>query len=182
VLLDLMLPGMSGLSICEQLQSDPETAHIAVIMVTAKSEEGDVVAGLGAGADDYISKPFSPKELVARIKAVLRRPAPESCASRERIEIAGLVIDSERFEVLLNQNSIKLTATEFRLLHRLASRPGRVFSREQLIDQSLGSDSVVVDRNIDVHVRAIRKKLLRHQGMIETVRGIGYRFNAAALQ
>lgn len=177
VLLDLMLPGLSGLEICESLKTDTRTQHIAVIMVSAKGEESDIVKGLGLGADDYISKPFSPRELTARVKAVLRRPTLEASTLHDRIEFGNLVIDNGSHEVFVAEQSVKLTATEFRLLHFLASHTGRVFSREQLIDQSFGNDAVVVDRNIDVHVRAIRKKLGEDQQFIETVRGVGYRFN-----
>ena len=177
VLLDIMLPGLSGLEICRSLKNNPLTQHICVIMVTAKGSESDVVTGLELGADDYVSKPFSPKELVARVSAVLRRASAETQGSTERIEHNGLIIDLDSRQVSYNCKNIELTATEFRLLHRLASRPKRVFTREQLIDQSFASDAEVVDRNIDVHIRAIRKKIGEDQQIIETVRGVGYRFN-----
>lgn len=176
VLLDLMLPGMDGLDICRQLKSNTATRHIPVIMVTAKGEESDVVLGLGIGADDYIAKPFSPKELVARVKAVLRRGSGnQQTGQKQRIEIDRLIIDNSKHSVTLDDRAINLTATEFRLLYFLASHAGRVFSREQLLNQSLGDDSIVIDRNIDVHIRSIRKKLIDYQ-FIETIRGVGYRF------
>jgi len=177
VVLDLMLPGTDGLDICRQLRANDNTQHILIVMVTAKSEESDLVLGLGIGADDYIAKPFSPRELIARVKAVLRRSADTNEVSKSnKISINGLQIDVDKHSVMLDQEKIQLTATEFRLLHHLASCPGRVFSREQLLDQSLGNDVVVIDRNIDVHIRAIRKKMGDAQDYIETIRGVGYRF------
>ena len=177
VLLDLMLPGIDGLEICRRMKTDSRTQNIPVIMVTAKGEESDIVLGLGIGADDYISKPFSPRELVARVKAVIRRNSLENPAIQsERIELDGLEIDIGKHSVYLYKQAVNLTATEFRLLHFLASHPGRVFSREQLLNQSLGDDAIVIDRNIDVHIRAIRKKLDDDQHFIETIRGVGYRF------
>ena len=177
VLLDLMLPGMDGLDICRHLKSHDRTAHIPIIMVTAKGEESDVVLGLGIGADDYVAKPFSPKELIARVKALLRRKdSSDSKARKDLIRVDGLVIDGAKYKTTIDENEIKLTVTEFRLLHHLASYPGQVFSREQLLDHAFGNDVVVVDRNIDVHVRAIRKKIGEEQCFIETIRGVGYRF------
>lgn len=178
-LLDLMLPGMDGLEICQQVRADESCAHIPIAMVTAKGEETDIVLGLGVGADDYISKPFSPKELTARIKALLRRShliQTNNQTSAKCISVAGLIIDSEKHKVTVNGEKIKLTATEFRLLNHLAQHPGRVFSREQLMDHAYSSDVIVVDRNIDVHIRAIRKKIGEQNNVIETVRGIGYSF------
>lgn len=181
VLLDLMLPGMDGIEVCSGLRADPRTAGIGIIMVTAKGEESDKVLGLGIGADDYVVKPFSPREIIARIKAVLRRNRRSGNASSqdERIEVAGLSIDIGRHEVSLNDQPISLTATEFRLLYFLASHPGRVFSRDQIIGHVIGDGAIVVDRNIDVHVRSIRKKLGTAKELIETVRGVGYRFSDA---
>jgi len=177
VLLDLMLPGMDGVEICSSIKNDTELHNTLIIMVTAKGEESDVVLGLGVGADDYVAKPFSPKELVARVKAVLRRGTlldlnPE----KEKIEYGDLCIDTQKYEVLVKGQEVKLTATEFRILHYLASHSGRVFSREQLLNKALGDASFVVDRNIDVHIRGIRKKLAIEPPLIETIRGIGYRF------
>ncbi len=177
VLLDLMLPGLDGVEVCRRLKADPVTKAIPIIMVTAKGEEADVVLGLGVGADDYVTKPFSPKELVARVKAVLRRgPLKEEAGVGERIVRDGVVIDAARFEVRVDDKPVTFTATEFRLLHFLASHPGRVFTRDQLLNRVIGEHAVVVDRNIDVHVRAVRKKLGACRELIETIRGVGYRF------
>ncbi|MEY3659607.1 MAG: response regulator [Pseudohongiellaceae bacterium] len=176
VLLDLMLPGMDGVELCTNIKKHPQTQHTLLIMVTAKGEESDIVLGLGVGADDYVTKPFSPKELVARVKAVLRRGILlEAQAPQERIVHGDLVIDSVKYRVTYAGREVKLTATEFRILQYLASHPGRVFTREQLLNHALGDDVVVVDRNIDVHVRGIRKKLEVEPPLIETIRGIGYR-------
>lgn len=176
VLLDLMLPGMDGVEICSTIKKDPQTQGALIIMVTAKGEESDIVLGLGVGADDYITKPFSPKELIARVKAVLRRGIlVDKVAVKDRIEVGDLTIDSVKYKVSISGKEVKLTATEFRLLHYLASNPGRVFSREQLLNRALGDDVVIVDRNIDVHIRGIRKKLDVDPPLIETIRGVGYR-------
>ena len=159
VILDLMLPGMDGLSVCQQLKSDPLVRDIPVIIISAKGEESDIVIGLELGADDYLTKPFSPRELLARVKAVLRRSPVKKNQSRERIVIQNLVIDVSRHEVRVNNEVINLTATEFKILHQLASQPGRAFTREQLLNRVVGMGVVVVDRNIDVHIRSVRKKL-----------------------
>jgi DNA-binding response OmpR family regulator len=177
VLLDLMLPGLDGLEVCRRLKADPIVRRTPVIMVTAKGEESDIVLGLGIGADDYITKPFSPKELVARVQAVLRRgPLREDVGAGERIVRGGLIVDATRHEVLVDGTPATLTATEFRLLHFLASHPGRVFTRDRLLSRVIGDDVIVIDRNIDVHVRSIRKKIDPHRDLIETIRGVGYRF------
>ncbi len=177
VLLDLMLPGLDGLEVCRRLKQDPVTRPIPIVMVTAKGEESDAVLGLGVGADDYVRKPFSPKELVARVSAVLRRgPVREDAASTERIVRGGLVIDAGRHEVKVDGERVKFTATELRLLHFLASHPGRVFTRDHLSSRVIGEDAVVLDRNIDVHVGSLRKKLGQYRDFVETVRGVGYRF------
>lgn len=176
VLLDLMLPGMDGIEICSTIKNNPATKNALIIMVTAKGEESDIVLGLGVGADDYVTKPFSPKELVARVKAVLRRGVlVESTPREEKVEVGGLVVNPDKYEITVDGNEIRLTATEFRLLHYLASNPGRVFSREQLLSRAMGDDVVVVDRNIDVHIRGIRKKMAMDPPLIETIRGVGYR-------
>ncbi len=176
VLLDLMLPGMDGVEICSNIKKDPETQSTLIIMVTAKGEESDIVLGLGVGADDYITKPFSPKELIARVKAVLRRGVMvEKSPAVEKIQLGDLTIDTGKYKVLVGDRDVKLTASEFKLLHYLASHPGRVFSREQLLSRALGDDIVIVDRNIDVHIRGIRKKLDVDPPLIETIRGVGYR-------
>ena len=177
VILDLMLPGLDGLEICRRIKSVEKLKHIPVIMVTAKGEESDIVIGLGIGADDYVAKPFSPRELVARVNAAIRRAGMSDKQGRpDIVELEGLIIDEQKFSVTYHGNLIKLTATEFRLLNQLANHPGRVFSREQLLNYASGNDVVIVDRNIDVHIRAIRKKLPGEIQFIETVRGIGYRF------
>jgi len=177
VLLDLMLPGMDGLEVCRKLKEDPITRAIPVVMVTAKGEESDIVLGLGVGADDYIPKPFSPKELLARMRAVLRRgPLKEEQGAGERVVRQGLLVDAGRHEVKVDGKPQPFTATEFRLLYFLASHPGRAFSRDQLLSRGIGEDAVVIDRNIDVHIRSIRKKIGPYREMIETLRGVGYRF------
>ena len=176
VLLDLMLPGTDGLSICQQLKADPITRDIPIIIVSAKGEESDVVIGLGLGADDYIAKPFSPRELLARVKAVLRRGPVREDQQTERIQIKELMIDTTRHEVVIAGVQVKLTATEFKLLFQLASQPGRAFSREQLLNRVVGEGVIVVDRNIDVHIRSVRKKLGVLSHMVQTIRGVGYRF------
>jgi len=177
VLLDLMLPGLDGLSICRQLKAVKTTVGIPIVMVTAKGEECDIVTGLELGADDYITKPFSPKEFMARVRAVLRRGrTAESEIADSWIENAGVVIDKERHEVKVDGKIISsFTATELKLLHFLASHPGRVFTRDHLLSTVMGCESFVVDRNIDVHVQSIRKKLGHQRKLIETIRGIGYR-------
>ncbi len=145
-------------------------------MVTARGEESDVVLGLGVGADDYIHKPFSPSELIARVRAVLRR-GPIRDSDPDRMVVRGpLAIDPVRYRIKVDGRRLEFTPTEFRLLHVLASHPGRVFTRGQLLDRAVGDRAVVIDRNIDVHVRAVRKKLGPHRGLIQTVRGIGYCF------
>ena len=177
VLLDLMLPGTDGLELCRRLKEDPLTRAVPVIMVTAKGEESDIVLGLGMGADDYVCKPFSPRELVARVRAVLRRgPLRAEGGSRERITQDGLTVDSMRHQVTVDGKDVPFTATEFRLLHLLASHPGRTFTRDQMLSRIIGESAAVTDRNIDVHVRTVRKKLGERRDVIETVRGVGYRF------
>ena len=176
VLLDLMLPGLDGIELCRRLKQDPVTRAIPIIMVTAKGEESDVVLGLGVGADDYIPKPFSPKELVARVKAVLRRGPLKEERAGERIVCNDVVIDAARHEVLVAGKPVVFTPTELRLLHFLASQPGRVFTRDHLLSRVIGDDAAVIDRNIDVHIRSIRKKLGEPRNLIETIRGVGYRF------
>ena len=169
-----MLPGMDGLEICRLMKADEETRSIPVIMVTAKGEESDVVLGLGLGADDYVKKPFSPREVVARVKAVLRRRKDPPPSGPLRFE--GVVIDAARHEVRVDEEIVELTATEFRLLKCMAAQAGRVFTREQLIRRAIGEDAVVLERNIDVHVRSLRKKLGSRRDYLKTIRGVGYRF------
>lgn len=177
VLLDLMLPGLDGLEVCRRIKSDPVTEAVRIIMVSAKGEETDIVIGLELGADDYVAKPFSPRLLLARIKAVLRRgPRKQEHESDERITREGLVIDLVAHRVTVHGNAINLTATEMRLLHFLASHAGRVFTRDQLLSRVIGERAVVVDRNIDVHIGSVRRKLGECRDLIETLRGVGYRF------
>jgi two-component system alkaline phosphatase synthesis response regulator PhoP len=178
ILLDLMLPGMDGLEVCRILRKAPETQAIPIVMMTAKGEEADVVAGLELGADDYVTKPFSPKVLIARVRAVLRRgrkdAAPE--AQDEVIRVRDLVIHPGRNEVLVRDEPVELTYTEFRVLHFLASRPGWVFTRYQIVNAVRGEDYSVTDRAVDVQIVGLRKKLGVCGSYIETVRGVGYRF------
>lgn len=177
ILLDLMLPGLDGLELCRKLKQDPVTLAIPIMMVTAKSEESDVVLGLGIGADDYIAKPFSPGMLVARVEAVLRRgPLQVERGDTSRVVCGELTIDPDRHEIILRGQHLDLTPTEFRLLHFLASHPGRVFSRSELLSRVIGETAIVIDRNIDVHVRSIRHKLGEDRSLIQTVRSVGYRF------
>jgi len=181
LLLDLMLPGLDGIEICSTIKNNPATQNTLIIMVTAKGEESDIVLGLGVGADDYITKPFSPKELVARVKAVLRRgQLVDTVPPTEKVKVGDLSIDTSKYEVTIGGKEVRLTATEFRLLHYLASNPGRVFSREQLLSRAMGDEVVVVDRNIDVHIRGIRKKMDIDPPLIETIRGVGYRLRDLA--
>jgi DNA-binding response OmpR family regulator len=179
VVLDLMMPGMDGLAVCQQLRSDARVARVPIIMLTAKATEADRIVGLELGADDYITKPFSPREVVARVKAVLRRSSSHA-AIPDIIRSGDLVIDLNGHEVTYRGQRIGLTATEFRILEFLAGRPGRVFSRDEIIDAALGNDAAVFDRTIDVHMTAIRRKLGPGGDRIETVRGFGYKFRTEA--
>jgi len=176
VILDVMLPGMDGLEVCKTLKNYPPTSNIAIIMLTAKSEDADIVTGLELDADDYITKPFSPRVLIARVRAVLRRKQkpPENAESVLRVH--DLVIHPGRHEVITSEGSITLTATEFRVLHLLARRPGWVFSRPQIVDAVHGDDYPVTDRSVDVQIVGLRRKLGSAGHYIETVRGLGYRF------
>ncbi len=176
VILDLMLPGIDGLSICQQLRADPKTRSIPLMILSAKEEESDIVIGLSLGADDYLAKPFSPREMLARVKALLRRANTSRSVSDDYIQVGPLAIDFSRFEAKLSGQPLKLTATEFKLLAELAGHPGRALTREHLLNRAVGDAVVVVDRNIDVHIRSVRKKLGDQAGIIETVRGLGYRF------
>jgi two-component system phosphate regulon response regulator PhoB len=184
VLLDLMLPGMSGSEVCAVMrrgESNPMRA-IPVIMLTAKGEEEDIVAGLDCGADDYITKPFSPKVLIARIKAVVKRAVADRSATAEErktvIVVDGLEIDKGRHEVRLGGQPVQLTTTEFGILSLLAEKTGWVFTRQQIIDHVRGYDFLITPRAVDVQIFGLRKKLGEYGRMIETVRGIGYRFRS----
>ncbi len=184
VLLDLMLPGMSGLEVCSAIKKGKGKTDnpIPIIMLTAKGEEADIVAGLECGADDYITKPFSPKVLIARIKSVLRRfeehKGDAEKTEKGRIVINNLEIDPGRHEIRLGDDLLQLTMTEFGILTLLAEKPGWVFTRQQIIDSVRGYDFLVTPRAIDVQVFGLRKKMGEAGGMIETVRGIGYRFKS----
>lgn len=180
MVLDIMLPSLNGLDVCKILRKDPQTKTLPIIMLTAKGEESDVTAGLDLGADDYITKPFSPKILVSRIRATLRRREENALeAGRELkdglIKVHEIVIDPKRYEVIVAGNPVSLTVTEFSILDLLARRPGWVFSRQQIIDGVRGYDYVITPRAVDVQVFGLRKKLGTSGECIETVRGIGYR-------
>jgi two-component system alkaline phosphatase synthesis response regulator PhoP len=176
ILLDLMLPGMDGLDVCRALKKDEKTRSIPVIMLTAKGEEPDIVTGLELGADDYIVKPFSPKVLIARIKTVLRRKSAEPVDDSAPLQVHGMQIHPGRREVLFRNKPVELTNMEFQLLHFLASRPGWVFSRYQIVEGVRGDNYPVTDRSVDVMIVGLRKKLGDAGSLIETVRGAGYRF------
>lgn len=179
VLLDLMLPGLDGLDVCKELKRDAATQGIAVIMVTAKGDETDIVTGLELGADDYVIKPFSPKILLSRVKAVLRRKHSPTPENKEVIQIGDLSIHSGRHEALLKNKKLDLTFTEFRILQTLATRPGWVFTRGQIVDAIRGEDHAVTDRSVDFQIVGLRRKLDQYSTFIETVRGVGYRFQEA---
>ncbi len=177
VVLDIMLPGMDGMEVCRRLKEASGTRHIPIIMLSAKSQETDKVVGLELGADDYVTKPFSPRELIARIRAVLRRAKPREAAEVVR---AGFVeIDSLRHRVSVSGTEITLTTTEFKLIEYLAQRPGEAISRQKILDSVFGYNSDVYDRTVDTHIKTLRKKLGQAKGCIETVRGVGYRFREA---
>lgn len=176
ILLDLMLPGIDGLEVAKILKSDSQTREIPIIMLTAKGEEADVVIGLEFGADDYVTKPFSPRVLAARIKAVLRRKSKHSGIEENLIKIHELVIDSTKHEVMAGSKPVELTYTEFEVLKYLAENPGWVFTRSQIVDSVRGDGYAVTDRSVDVQIAGLRKKLGRYGEYIETVRGVGYRF------
>ncbi|MFH1488759.1 MAG: response regulator transcription factor [Pseudomonadota bacterium] len=176
IVLDLMLPGINGLEVAKSLKNDKRTAEIPIIMLTAKGEEADVVTGLELGADDYVTKPFSPRVLVARVKAVLRRHTKKIPEDASVLDIHELQIHPGRREVLVDWKPVSLTFTEFGILHYLARRPGWVFTRNQIVDAVRGDDYPVTDRSVDVQVVGLRKKLGKAGEYIETVRGVGYRF------
>jgi len=176
IILDLMLPGVDGLEVCRQIKRDDNTRDISIIMLTAKGEEADIVTGLELGADDYITKPFSPRVLVARIRAVLRRRTAPSQDEEAAVKIHDIIIHPGRHEVLVKGKRVDLTPSEFRLLHLLARRPGWVFTRYQIVDALHGEDYPVTDRSVDVQCAGLRKKLGSAGDYLETVRGIGYRF------
>ncbi len=176
ILLDLMLPGIDGLEVCRRLKADPDTAHIPVVMVTAKGEETDIVTGLELGADDYVTKPFSPKVLIARMRAVQRRRDRAQVTEDDIIRIDEIIIHPGRHEVTIGSERIDLTFTEFRILHILARRPGWVYTRHQIVDSIHGEPYPVTDRAVDVQIVGLRRKMGDAGEYIETVRGVGYRF------
>ena len=176
ILLDWMLPGESGLVLAKRWRADPRTKSVPLIMLTARGDEADRVAGLDAGADDYIAKPFSTKELLARVRAVLRRRSPEPIG--KAISIGGLSQDPETYRVTFNEQSLKLGPTEFKLLHYFMGHSERVHSRGQLLDQVWGDHVYIEERTVDVHVKRLRESIGRAGVMLETVRGAGYRFTA----
>jgi two-component system, OmpR family, alkaline phosphatase synthesis response regulator PhoP len=178
IVLDLMLPGMDGLDVARALKADAQMRRIPIVMLTAKGEDADVVTGLELGADDYVTKPFSPRVLSARVKAVLRRRSAESSSADDNnpILIHGIEITPGRRTAVVDGTPLELTYTEFELLRVLARRPGWVFTRSQIVDAVHGSDYPVTDRSVDVQVVGLRKKLGGHGHLIETVRGVGYRF------
>ncbi len=180
VLLDLMLPQVNGWELCRRLKQDPATRALPVIMLTARSEEGDKVLGFELGADDYVTKPFSTRELVARVRAVVRRSRPpEAEERRHRIKVGDLLVDRQRFEVTVGGRAVALTPKEFELLATLAAEPGRVFGRDELLDLVWGRDGFVEPRTVDVHLARLRAKFVAArlpEPGIETVRGVGYRY------
>lgn len=180
ILLDLMLPGIDGLEVCRTLKHDARTRQVPIIMLTAKGEEADIVTGLELGADDYITKPFSPRVLLARLRAVLRRPRANPTEEGSPMVIHDLTINPGRHEVLVQGHPVDLTVTEFRLLHMLARRPGWVLTRSQLVEGVHGDDYPVSDRAVDVQIVGLRRKLGPAAKYVETVRGVGYRFKENA--
>ena len=174
VILDLMLPEIDGLEVAKRMKKSEVLSHIPIIMLTAKSEESDVVVGLEVGADDYITKPFSPKILISRVKAVLRRY--EIPVNKRKTKIGILSIDSSKHKVAISNKDVVLTATEFKLLEYLAQRPGIVLTRDKLLNGVFGYEAGIYDRTIDAHIKSLRKKLGKAKDYVETVRGVGYRF------
>ncbi len=178
VVLDLMLPRVSGMDVCRQLRKMKETKDIGILMLTAKGEDIDQIDGFEAGADDYVVKPYSIPVLLERLRALQRRRTPDEPqeVSVEQLECSGVKVDLRRHQVFLNGVELELTHSEFKLLHTLIAQPGKAFERSELIESALGEDTLVLERTIDVHIRAIRRKLGDLADVIETVRGVGYRF------
>jgi DNA-binding response OmpR family regulator len=176
ILLDVMLPELDGIEVCRRLRSSSGTSDVLILMVTAKSEEIDQLVGFSVGADDYVTKPFSVNVLLQRIKALLRRQEVQA-DDRDVIVTQGIVVDRQSHQATASEKNLPLTKSEFALLETLVRNPGRAFSRSELIDAALGDDAIVLERTIDVHIRALRKKLGPYAGLIETVRGVGYRFH-----
>jgi len=176
ILLDVMLPIIDGVEVCRRLRSKPETAGSIIIMLTAKTEESDQLIGFSVGADDYVTKPFSVRVLMERIKALQRRKTAKADDESDTVTRAGITLDRRRYRVSVDGLPVELTKSEFRLLDTLIRQPGRAFDRTELIDSALGEDTLVLERTIDVHIRALRKKIGPNADAIETVRGVGYRF------
>ncbi len=176
ILLDLMLPVMDGLEVCRHLRNDPATRDVFILMLTAKADESDQLVGFSLGADDYVTKPFSVKVLMERVKAIERRRRGLRETDPDTVSMAGITLDRRRHEVKVGDRSVSVTLCEFRLLDTLIRQPGRAFQRFELISAALGDDSIVQERTMDVHIRALRRKLGERAGVIETVRGVGYRF------
>lgn len=176
VLLDLMLPGINGFEVCKEIKNNTETQKTPVIMLTAKGEDHDIVAGLEIGADDYITKPFSPSVLIARVKSALRKQTGDTATDKSIIKIEDMVIHAGKYQVLIKDEILDLTITEFNILHLLAKRPGWAFSRYQIVSLVKGDDYCVTDRAVDVMIVGLRKKLGEYGHYIETVRGVGYKF------
>ena len=176
VILDLMLPGVDGLEVCRTIRQRNDTRNVPVVMLTAKGEDADIVTGLELGADDYITKPFSPRVLIARIRAVLRRKESPTPGEDTAVTMPDLVIEPDKHKVLVKGKPVDLSSTEFKILHLLARYPGKVFTRDNIIDSVHGEAYPVTDRSVDVQIVGLRKKLRRLGKQIETVRGVGYRF------
>ncbi len=176
IILDVMIPVFDGLEVCRRLRSAPETREIPVVMLTAKSEETDQLVGFSVGADDYVVKPFSVKILLERIKSLLRRHSRTQSGGNDVISQAGVTVDRIKHRVSMDGQPVDLTPSEFRLLDTMIRQPGRAFDRNELIDAALGADTLILERTIDVHIRSLRKKLGESNKLIQTVRGIGYRF------
>ena len=178
VLLDLMLPGIHGLDVCKILKTDSSLNKLSIIMLTALGQEEDIIKGLEAGADDYITKPFSFKILFARIKSVLRRKKTKESSNKDPVNLYGVKIDPQTRQVIINENELKLTFTEFQILYLLASHPGWVFTRYQIIDKIRSDNNSVTDRSVDFQIVGLRKKMNNLGKLIETIRGVGYRFKS----
>lgn len=176
IVLDLLLPDLDGLEVCKRMKQEPRTAVVPIVMLTARGEEADVVTGLELGADDYLTKPFSPRVLVARLKAVLRRQSRDRDTQTGTVVHGDMVIHPGHYEVRIGEHPVRLTPTEFRILHFLAQRPGWVFTRYQIVDEVRGDDAGVTERSVDVHIAALRRKLGHHAAVVETIRGVGYRY------
>lgn len=176
ILLDVMLPVIDGVEVCRRLRANPETSKLNIILLTAKSEESDQLIGFSVGADDYVTKPFSVRVLLERLKSLLRRKSQALLEDNDIVTRRGISLDRRKYRATVDDRPVELTKSEFRLLDTLMRQPGRAFERCELIDSALGEDTLVLERTIDVHIRAIRKKVGEKANAIETVRGVGYRF------